>query len=113
MSALTDTNDAPRAASTVHPQLTLAFLLAGVKLLRPETGSILLSGGAMKTHRPWQPYLSNTPLFNPYTPAGHSITLDHYDVVEEEDEAEETGNSDESSLSLDQASDPPPSMKRD
>ena len=22
----------------------------------------------MKTHRPWQPHMSNTPLFNPYTP---------------------------------------------
>jgi hypothetical protein len=38
----------------------------------------------MKTHRPWQPHMSNTPLFNPYTPAGHATTLDHFDMVEEE-----------------------------
>jgi hypothetical protein len=28
--------------------------------------------------------MNNTPLFNPYTPAGHATTLDHFDMVEEE-----------------------------
>lgn len=36
----------------------------------------------MKTHRPWQPHMSNTPLFNPYTPAGHATTLDHFDPTD-------------------------------
>jgi hypothetical protein len=43
----------------------------------------------MKMHRPWQPHMSNTPLFNPYTPAtGRATTLDHFDLVEEEEEIE-------------------------
>jgi hypothetical protein len=47
----------------------------------------------MKTHRPWQPHLSNTPLFNPYAPTGHATTLDHFDLVEEEaPDDEETGS---------------------
>ena len=58
----------------------------------------------MKTHRPWQPHLSSSPLFNPFTP---TTTLDHYDLVEEEEET------DESSAPEDQASDPPPLMRRD
>jgi hypothetical protein len=47
----------------------------------------------MRTHRPWQPHMNNTPLFNPYTPAGHATTLDHFDLVEEEEalDEEETG----------------------
>jgi hypothetical protein len=62
----------------------------------------------MKTHRPWQPHMSNTPLFNPYTPAGHTTTLDHFDLVEEEEEAQTPDEQ-----SADEASDPPPVMKRD
>lgn len=43
----------------------------------------------MKTHRPWQPHMGSSPLFNPYTPAGKAPTLDHFDLVEEEvDETE-------------------------
>jgi len=38
----------------------------------------------MKTHRPWQPYMGSSPLFNPYTPAGRATTLDHFDLIEEE-----------------------------
>ncbi len=46
----------------------------------------------MKTHRPWQPHMSNTPLFNPYAPAGHATTLAHFDLVEEDiPDEEETG----------------------
>jgi len=37
----------------------------------------------MKTHRPWQPHMGSSPLFNPYSPAGTSTTLDHFDLVEE------------------------------
>jgi hypothetical protein len=60
----------------------------------------------MKTHRPWQPQMSAPPLFNSF-PSGHTI-LDHYAMVEEEtDEI-----TDEEQLA-DQASDPPPLMKRD
>lgn len=65
----------------------------------------------MKTHRPWQPHMGNSPLFNPYTPAGHATTLDHFDLVEEDPEAEEAETPNEPSV--DQASDPPPLMKRD
>jgi hypothetical protein len=43
----------------------------------------------MKTHRPWQPHMSNSPLFNPFSPAGRATTLDHFDLIEEEmDETE-------------------------
>jgi hypothetical protein len=43
----------------------------------------------MKTHRPWQPHMGSSPLFNPYTPAGRATTLDHFDLIEEEvDETE-------------------------
>ena len=38
----------------------------------------------MKTHRPWQPHMGSSPLFNPYTPAGSGTTLDHFDLIEEE-----------------------------
>jgi hypothetical protein len=62
----------------------------------------------MKTHRPWQPHMSNTPLFNPYSPVtGRSTTLDHFDLIEEEEEIE--GSGEES----DQAGDPPSMVKRD
>jgi hypothetical protein len=63
----------------------------------------------MRTHRPWQPHMSTSPLFNPFTPSIHT-TLDHYDMVEEE-ETEELAASEE--LAMDQASDPPPLMRRD
>ncbi len=43
----------------------------------------------MKTHRPWQPHMGSSPLFNPYTPAGKATSLDHFDFIEEEvDETE-------------------------
>lgn len=47
----------------------------------------------MKSHRPWQPHMSNNPLFNPYTPAGQPTTLDHFDLIEEEEilDEEEAG----------------------
>ena len=64
----------------------------------------------MKTHRPWQPHMSNSPLFNPYTPAGHATTLDHFDLVEEEAQADEQAPGEGSQ---DAASDPPPLRKRD
>ena len=63
----------------------------------------------MKTHRPWQPHLISPSLFNPFTPSNHT-TLDHYDLVEEEDMDESTAPED---LLADQASDPPPLMKWD
>ena len=63
----------------------------------------------MKTHRPWQPHSSTSPLFNPFTPSNQT-TLDHYDLVEEE-ETDETAPPED--LSADQATDPPPLMKRD
>jgi hypothetical protein len=43
----------------------------------------------MKTHRPWQPHVSSSPLFNPYHPTYRATTLDHFDLIEEEkDETE-------------------------
>lgn len=61
----------------------------------------------MKTHRPWQPHMITSPLF--FTPSSHT-TLDHYDMVEEDEMDESTAPED---LLADQASDPPPLMKRD
>jgi hypothetical protein len=59
----------------------------------------------MKTHRPWQPHMSSSPLFNPYHPAYRATTLDHFDLIEEEkDETEvfpdesQDGTQDESAL---------------
>ena len=63
----------------------------------------------MKTHRPWQPHMSNTPLFNPYTPASGNTTLDHYDLIEEEQEDEIEAPSKES----DQAGDSPSMARKD
>ena len=60
----------------------------------------------MRTHSPWQPHMSNTPLFSPNTPAGHSpyvTTLDHFDLIEEEGETAET----EAEEKRDQMSDSP------
>jgi hypothetical protein len=53
--------------------------------------------------------MGSSPLFNPYTPAGRSgTTLDHYDLVEEqEDETESTEAPPEES------GDTPPTAKRD
>lgn len=63
----------------------------------------------MRTHRPWQPYMSNTPLFNPYTPVtGRATILDHFDLIEEEDESEIPPGEESEQLS-----DPRPLMKRD
>jgi hypothetical protein len=63
----------------------------------------------MKTHRPWQPRMSNTPLFNPFSPVtGHGTTLDHLDIVEDEPEDETLEEP-----STDEASDRPAVMKRD
>lgn len=43
----------------------------------------------MKTHRPWQPHMRNSPLFNPFVPASNATTLDHFDLLEDE-EVDET-----------------------
>jgi hypothetical protein len=64
----------------------------------------------MKTHRTWPPHMSNTPLFNPYTPAGHATTLDHFDLIEEEAQADEEAPEEGSQ---DPAREPPPMMNRD
>jgi hypothetical protein len=61
----------------------------------------------MKTHRPWQPHMSSTPLFNPYTPAGRATTLDHFDLVEEEADAETSDEPPE-----EQAGDSPPTAAK-
>ena len=63
----------------------------------------------MKTHRPWQPHMNNTPLFNPYSPAGHSTTLDHFDMREEEEENEDEAEQ----ISQDDVGDPPSVIRRD
>jgi hypothetical protein len=62
----------------------------------------------MKMHRPWQPHMSSTPLFNPYSPpTARDATLDHFDLAEEgEQEAEASGEQ-----SVDQADDQPPGAK--
>jgi hypothetical protein len=44
----------------------------------------------MKTHRPWQPHMGSSPLFNPYSPVGRATTLDHFDLIEEEVDETET-----------------------
>lgn len=62
----------------------------------------------MKTHRPWQPHMGHSPLFNPYTPAGQSTTLDHFDLREEEEEIE----GDAAQASQEEA-EPPSLVKRD
>ena len=63
----------------------------------------------MKTHRPWQPHMSTSPLFNPFTPSSHT-TLERYDLIEEEAEENTTPTEE---VSADETSDPPPIMKRD
>ncbi len=47
----------------------------------------------MKTHRPWQPHMGNSPLFNPYAPAGRPVTFDHFDLAQESEQQDETGAS--------------------
>jgi hypothetical protein len=64
----------------------------------------------MKTHRPWQPHMGSSPLFNPYAPAGKATRLDHFDLVEEQ-ETDETEVSNEEPR--DESVDPPPVNKRD
>jgi hypothetical protein len=63
----------------------------------------------MRTHRPWQPHMRSSPLFNPYSPVGTSTTLDHFDLIEEQ--------VDETEMPVEpppeEASDPPTLMKRD
>jgi hypothetical protein len=62
----------------------------------------------MKTHRPWQPHMSSTPLFNPYaSPTGRGTTLDRFGLVEEE-EVESSGEQ-----STDQAAEQPPVAEQD
>ena len=62
----------------------------------------------MKTHRPWQPHMGSSPLFNPYTPAGRATTLDHFDLIEEEVDETEANAAE----SKDEAQDPA-ALKRD
>lgn len=63
----------------------------------------------MKTHRPWQPHMSSTPLFNPYaSTTGRGTSLDRFDLAEEEQEAESSGEQ-----SPDQVDDQPPAAERD
>jgi hypothetical protein len=63
----------------------------------------------MKTHRPWQPHMSNPPLFNPYAPiTERASTLDHIEFIEDE---AETGTSSEQSE--EEREDTPSCMKRD
>jgi hypothetical protein len=63
----------------------------------------------MKTHRPWQPHIGSSPLFNPYTPAGRTTTLDHFDLIEEE--VDETAAS--ATEPKDEADDPAALKQRD
>jgi hypothetical protein len=71
----------------------------------------------MKTHRPWQPHMSNTPLFNPYTPAtGQPLTFDPVEILDEEADAaapEELSPEAAKDQAMDQMTDPPPIMKDD
>jgi hypothetical protein len=61
----------------------------------------------MKTHRPWQPHVSNDPLFNPFVPpTERTVTLEHIEIAEEEEEEEEEGSVPPES-SAEQADDPP------
>ena len=61
----------------------------------------------MKPHRPWQPHMSGTPLFNPYAPAtDRTVTFDHFDLAEEQEEPEASGEE-----SADQADQPPVAKK--
>jgi hypothetical protein len=63
----------------------------------------------MKPHRPWQPHMGSSPLFNPYTPPGRNTTLDHYDLTEEEQE--DQNETDEAPP--EEPGDTLPEMKRD
>jgi hypothetical protein len=40
----------------------------------------------MRTHRPWQPHLSNNPLFNPFAPSTERVTLDRIEIADEEED---------------------------
>lgn len=63
----------------------------------------------MKSHRPWQPHMSSSPLFNPNSPFGKATTLDHFDLIEESADERETPVEG----SPEEAGDPPPLVKRD
>jgi hypothetical protein len=63
----------------------------------------------MKTHRPWQPHIGSSPLFNPYTPVGRATTLDHFDLIEEEVDETEAPDPE----SKDEAQDPEALKHRD
>ena len=71
----------------------------------------------MKTHRPWQPHMGNSPLFNPYTPAGQSTTIDHYDFteeVEQEDQESQEPQGEKSDEELrNEAVEQPPVINKD
>jgi hypothetical protein len=65
----------------------------------------------MKTHRPWQPHMNNSPLFNPFAPGnGRATTLDHFDLIEADEEGDETERSGKES---DQAGDSPSMAQKD
>ncbi len=41
----------------------------------------------MNKHRPWQPHVSNDPLFNPFVPpTERTVTLEHIEIADEEEE---------------------------
>ena len=66
----------------------------------------------MKTHRPWQPHMGSSPLFNPYAPAGKATTLDHFDLSEEQ-ETDEDENEVSNEDPRDESVDPRPVNKHD
>ena len=67
------------------------------------------TGGGMKTHRPWQPHMDSSPLFNTYSVAGTSTTLHDFDLTEEQ--VDETQMPVESPT--EETGDPSPPTKRD
>lgn len=62
----------------------------------------------MKTHRPWQPHMGSSPLFNPFAPStDRDAMLDQFDIAEEEEE-ESTDQP-----AAEQADQPPTATKQD
>lgn len=59
----------------------------------------------MKTHRPWQPHMSSSPLFNPFSPLGKPTPLDHLDLMVDERLDETEGPAE--SLPPEEAGEPP------
>jgi hypothetical protein len=58
--------------------------------------------------------MGSSPLFNPYTPAGQSTSLDHFDFTEEVEEQEQEAQGEGSNEEArDEAVAPPPMTKRD